>query len=48
MIDYSFVSSDREWSRVNDNNRYERTERVAFWRCKKRLKRLWKYIKGKI
>ena len=36
MVDYSFVSFDREWSREHDNNRYERKERVA-WRNIKRF-----------
>ena len=46
MVDYSFVTFDREWSREHDNNRYERTERVAWWRTKKKIKKMWKYIKN--
>lgn len=46
MVDYSMVSFDREWSRENDNNRVERTERVAWWRCKKKFLKLWRKLSG--
>jgi hypothetical protein len=45
MVDYSCMSADREWSRLNDNNRHARIERVAWWRTKKKFKQFIKDVK---
>ena len=42
MVDYSFVTFDREYSRIHDNDRYARTEKVAWRNIKRFFKNLFK------